>query len=133
MRLRSLLLLAVILAPNSAMIAADNLDESQAIREIERLGGKIKRDDKLPGRPVTQISFGVGSKFEDMDVPLLKPLTKLTTLDLSSTKISGTNISGAGLKELRGLKYLRDAQPLLYPDRGQRLEGNQGNQEPDDA
>jgi internalin A len=105
-RFRCVLLLAVGLAPNSDVVAADNLDESQAIREIERLGGTIKRADELPSRPVTQVSFGSASRFEDMDVPLLKPLTKLTTLYLNSTKISGTRISGAGLKELRGLKNL---------------------------
>jgi hypothetical protein len=51
MRFRAVLLLAVIAAPFSAAITADKLDESQAIREIERLGGIIERDVKLPGNP----------------------------------------------------------------------------------
>ena len=110
-----LVFFAVILAPNSAMIAADNLDESQAIREIERLGGKVERDETLPGRPVMAVGFGANSRFQDMDVPLLKPFTKLTRLDLSHTEICGTHIRGAGLTELRGLKnlttlYLNDTQ-----------------------
>ena len=106
MRLQAVLLLAAALAPNSRVIAADNLDESQAIREIERLGGAIKRNDKLPGRPVTEVHFSFGSDFGDEDVPLLRLLTNLATLDLSGTKICGTHISGAGLKELRGSKSL---------------------------
>jgi hypothetical protein len=44
---------AVAAAPFSTAIAADRLDETQAIREIERPGGIIERDAKLPGRPVT--------------------------------------------------------------------------------
>ena len=106
MHFQTVLLLAVALALNSAVIAADNLDESAAIREIERLGGKIKRDDTLPGHPVTAVSFRMASPFEDADVPLLKPFTNLTTLDLRGTKICGTHIMGAGLKELRELKKL---------------------------
>ncbi len=106
MRSTALLLLALTLRLNTAAIAAEILDEAQAIREIERLGGKVTRDATLPGRPVTVVCFGAESKFEDMDVPLFKPLTKLATLDLSQTKMSGTHIRGAGLRSLRELKHL---------------------------
>jgi Leucine-rich repeat (LRR) protein len=95
MRFRSGLL-AVVLAPNCAVFAADKLDESQAIREIERLGGNVKRDDKLPDRPVTAVDFSRSQRVEE-----LKDLKNLTTLDLSETKITD-----AGLKELRELKKL---------------------------
>ncbi len=73
--------------PMSAAIATDKLDEAQAIRETERLGGKVERDDQLPGRPVTGVSFRVGSDFGDEDVPLLNRFTRLTKLDLSGTMI----------------------------------------------
>jgi hypothetical protein len=39
MCVRDVLLLAVALAPNSAVITGDNLDETQAIRAIDRAGG----------------------------------------------------------------------------------------------
>ena len=135
MRLRTLLLMAVALADgcnpgkpagtNRVVIATDNLDESQAIREIERIGGTIKRDDKLPGRPVTAVDFSRSLGFGDKDLYVLKTLKKLTTLNLSFTQItdvglkelrelnnltalnlSFTRITGAGLKELKELKNL---------------------------
>ena len=49
------LLIAVAFALSGVANATDNRDESQAIREIERLGGKVERDEKLPGRPVTAV------------------------------------------------------------------------------
>ena len=48
---RRRLLLAVALAANLAVIAADSPDEAKAIREIEQLGGTVTRDGKTPGRP----------------------------------------------------------------------------------
>jgi hypothetical protein len=45
MCLRMLLITAATLAPNSAMIAADRVNESQAIREIGR-GGNVKAGRK---------------------------------------------------------------------------------------
>ncbi len=41
-----------------------------------------------------------------MDVLLLKPLSKLTTLDLSGTKICGTHIIGGGLRASKSCKSL---------------------------
>jgi hypothetical protein len=70
LRFRSALLLAAVVAPISAANPADKLDESQAIREIERLGGTVVRDDKLPGRPITQVRFGFKSDFGDEHVQL---------------------------------------------------------------
>ena len=62
--LRSLTLLVVALAPNSAKVCADTPGELQAIREIERLGGQVERDDRLPGWPVTVVRFNARSRFE---------------------------------------------------------------------
>ena len=106
MRLQAVLLVAVVLAPASATIAADTLDESRAVREIERLGGIVSRDEALPGCPVTAVRFKRGSEFADDDVPLLKPFAQLATLDLGNTKICGTRIVNSGLKGLRDLKKL---------------------------
>ena len=103
MRFHAVLLFAVSLAPNSAAVAADNPDEAQAIREIERLGGIVERDDKLAGHPVTQVGFRFRSDFGDEHLRLLKPFTKLVILDLSRTKVRGTRIKGTDLRELNGL------------------------------
>jgi internalin A len=105
--LRFLVLFVVALAATSTVIAADKLEQAQAIREIERLGGKVKRDDKLPGRPVTEVRFRDGSDFGDDNVSLLKPLTKLTRLDLTHTDVCGTCTPDCGWKELTELKSLR--------------------------
>jgi internalin A len=95
------LLLALVLAPTSVVAATNKSDAAHAIREIERLGGQIKRDEKLPGRPVTAVTFKVRNDFRDEHVPLLTPFPMLTTLDLSYTKITD-----AGLRELHKLKNL---------------------------
>ena len=55
MRFRLPLLIAVALASNSAVFAAGDAAESQAIQDIERLGALVERDDQLPGRPVTGV------------------------------------------------------------------------------
>ena len=103
--LLALLPLLVGIVPTTSLIAGD-IDESQAVREIERLGGKLTRNEKLPGRPVTQVDFETNSEFSDQDLRLLKSFVELTTLELSNTKVCGTHIKGAGLIELRGLKKL---------------------------
>ena len=95
------LLLAVALAPNSVLIAADKLNESQAIREIKRLGGTIKRDEKSVGRPVTAVRFSQNRSFRDKDLVLLKTLKSLAILQLSFT-----HITDAGLNDLREFKNL---------------------------
>ena len=49
MRFRSPLLIAVALALDGAVFAAGDAAESQAIRDIERLGALVERDDKTAG------------------------------------------------------------------------------------
>jgi hypothetical protein len=61
------------MAPHDAAIAAENADEARAIRQINRFGGEVERNDKLPGRPATAVSFKDAGRFEDLDVLLLKP------------------------------------------------------------
>ena len=102
MHFRAAILLAVAFAPTGFVVAAQNLNESQAIQEIERLGGKIKRDETLPGRTVTAVDFFAGcQRVGDKDLYPLKALKNLTTLNLGCTKITD-----AGLKEIRELKNL---------------------------
>ncbi len=101
-----LLVIAIVLTSKCVLFAADDPVQSQAIRELERLGAIVERDHKRPGSPVTGVRFRENSRFGDEDVPLLRPLTNLATLDLSNTKVCGTHIRGAGLRELRTLASL---------------------------
>lgn len=101
-------------------------DESQAIAIIEMVGGKFQRDEKLPGRPITEIVLSF-TPFTDVGLKELRNLENLTALKLIHTQItdaglthlrdlknlatldlSETPITDTGLKELRELKNLRD-------------------------
>ena len=75
--------------------------EEKAVQAIEALGGKVKRDEKLPGRPVVEVNLG-GTKVTDAGLKDLKELKGLLHLDLG-----GTQITDAGLKELKELKGLQ--------------------------
>jgi Leucine-rich repeat (LRR) protein len=86
------------LPPINRVHATDKLDK--AIERIQSLGGQIKRDEKLPGRPLTEITLR-GNAF-DGNVPELRFFTNLTKLDLGDT-----DITDAGLKEVSGLKNLK--------------------------
>src|SRR5579863_1890582 len=80
--------------------ATDDLSLSRAIQQVEQLGGQIHRDASAPGRPVTLVCFHARSAFDDADLALLRPFSKLTTLDLRETRVCGTRILGGGFKEL---------------------------------
>ena len=93
--------IAVAVLATSTAIADGTLDESKAIEKIELLGGKVKRDDTLPGRPVVMINLQGSKRFNDRYIWLLKSFTRLTKLNLN-----GTAITDEGLKEVGNLKAL---------------------------
>src|SRR5579862_4471403 len=103
MKICGFLFLNLLLAATSASPADRAPDESLAIRKIERLGGKVVRHDKLPGRPVTiEISgHGADCPFTDDDMPLLAGVHNLTELSLRRTRVTDR-----GLKQLGKLKSL---------------------------
>ena len=74
--------------------------EDKAVAFVEKLGGKVTRDDKAPGKPVVRVSM-YSTKVSDAGLKDLAALRGLTTLDLSVTKVTD-----AGLKELAALKGL---------------------------
>jgi hypothetical protein len=84
-----------------ALEARAQADEEAAIKAIEKLGGQVYRDEKQPGKPVTQVDLN-GTKVTDAGLKHLKELKELRSLDLS-----GTQVRDAGLKELKELKELR--------------------------
>jgi Leucine-rich repeat (LRR) protein len=104
--------------------------EAQAIKAIEKFGGKVVRDDNAPDRPVVEVDLSY-TEFTDAGLKRLAPLKRLQTLKLTRTRVTdaglkelaslktlqtltlaGTQVTDAGLKELAGLKSLR----LLFLD-----------------
>ena len=77
--------------------------EEKAVKAIEALGGRVTRDEKLPGRPVVEVDLGK-TEVTDAGLKDLKELKGLRTLNLSRTKITDTGLKD--LKELRGLRFL---------------------------
>src|SRR5207237_8141250 len=96
--MRTMLVGAVMLL--ACLSGAARADEASAVKAVENLGGKVTRDDKLPGKPVIGVNLA-GTKVTDADLKELKDLKQLTTLHLNMT-----GVTDAGLKELEHLKQL---------------------------
>lgn len=69
--------------------------EDKAVAFVAKLGGKVTRDEKAPGKPVTTLNLSLGG-VTDADLKELATLKNLTYLDLSHTAVTD-----AGLKELQ--------------------------------
>src|SRR5437764_14712830 len=80
---------------------AARADEASAVAALEKLGAKIKRDDKQPGKPVVEVVLE-DTKVTDAGLKDLKDLKSLESLNLFNTKVTD-----AGLKELKDLKNLK--------------------------
>ena len=96
--MRTMLIGAVMLL--ACLSGAARADEASAVKAVEDLGGKVTRDDKLPGKPVIGVhlhEIGV----TDAALKELKDLKQLTWLSLTVTQVTD-----AGLKELKHLKQL---------------------------
>jgi hypothetical protein len=77
--------------------------EEKAVNAILKLGGKVARDESLPGRPVVVVYFYPSQpQMTDAGLKELKELKGLQRLYLG-----GTQITDAGLKELKELKGLQ--------------------------
>src|SRR5947208_8506214 len=96
--MRTMLIGAVMLL--ACRSGAAQADEASAVKAVENLGGKVTRDDKLPGKPVIGVNFNPGV-VTDAVLKELKDLKQLASLSLRLTKVTD-----AGLKELEDLKQL---------------------------
>jgi hypothetical protein len=74
--------------------------EDKAAKAIEKLGGRIIRDDKAKGKPIVSV-YLVGGPVTDAGLKHLAGLKQLQLLVLSFTQVTD-----AGLKHLAGLKQL---------------------------
>jgi hypothetical protein len=77
--------------------------EERAVNAILKLGGRVARDEGLPGQPVTHINLS-RTEVMDSDMKDLRELKDLQWLDLSGTKTTDAGLNE--LKELKGLLHL---------------------------
>ena len=61
--------------------------EDKAVAFIEKLGGKVTRDEKAPGKPVLEVVLD-GTELTDAGLKALAPLTNLTKLILKQANPS---------------------------------------------
>ncbi|HEU4753233.1 MAG TPA: hypothetical protein VFU47_08990 [Armatimonadota bacterium] len=78
-------------------------DEASAVAAIEKLNGHVQRDEKLPGRPVRQVSLQA-TNATDADLAQLSQLKQLRILYLGY----GTKITDAGLARVGALTWLEE-------------------------
>ena len=100
-------------------------DDEAAIAALQKIGGKIERDDKAPEKPVKTVNLGV-TQADDGALGSVKGFSKLEKLTLNNTKITDagldaikplaslkklylvdTKIGDAGVEKLKDLKELR--------------------------
>jgi len=97
---KSALLLAALLLPAGRPALADDT-EDRASEAIQKLGGKVVRDNKDPAQPVVEVDLN-GTKATDADLKIMANLSALKTLKLQKTRVTD-----AGLKSLAPLKGLQ--------------------------
>src|SRR5438445_10210486 len=90
----------------ACLSGAARADEASAVKAVENLGGNVTRDDKLPGKPVIGVNLG-GTQVTDAGLKELKDLKQLTTLLLNHAQVKA-----AGLKALKHLK--KQTSPSLH-------------------
>jgi hypothetical protein len=81
------------------MLPAADTPDAQVEALARTRGGTVVRDEKAPGRPITNVIL-VGAKLKDAD---LAPLAGITTLEAVSLGYN-PDLTDAGLKELTALK-----------------------------
>src|SRR5258708_26076384 len=103
MRTQLLLLLTAAVLPARVVSPPNEFDESKVIRQLERLGGKVERDETLPTRPVVRVSV-IGTDFTNADLELLTLFKDLKVLYANRTKVSDGGL--VHLKRLTNLTTL---------------------------
>jgi hypothetical protein len=82
--------------------AAKTKTEDEAVAFIQKLGGKIERDEKAAGKPVVEVNLAE-TAVTDVGLKELAPLKNLHYLNVAVTQVSN-----AGLKELAPLTNLKE-------------------------
>jgi hypothetical protein len=84
--------------------AASRSKPEQIIAMVEKLGGSVSADTRLPDRPITTVDLHA-CRATDRDLELLEGLDTLRTLNLY-----GTRVTDEGLGHLSALRGLRTLQ-----------------------
>src|SRR5262249_47581109 len=98
-RVAAAVLLLSAIAP-AARSQEGGADVEKAVAEIQKAGGKVERDEKAEGKPVTVVNFAT-TQADDAALENVKGLAKLKKLTLN-----GTKVTDAGLEKLKGLTGL---------------------------
>ncbi len=100
MRAYFLFMLPLLWSFSISLYAQDRQEADRAIAEIEKRGGKVRRDDNRPGKPVISVNLG---RVKDGDACLkhIKTWPKLEDL-----QISFSPVTDAGLKNVQDLRTL---------------------------
>ena len=99
--------LGAVLAVVFLWCGAARADEASAVKAVENLGGKVTRDDKLPGKPVIGVNFNANpGVVTDASLKELKHLKQLTSLNLTRTKVTDDGVADLQ-KALPGCKIGR--------------------------
>src|SRR5438552_15242740 len=101
--MRTMLVGAVMLV--ACLSGAARADEASAVKAVEKLGGKVTRDDKLPGKPVIGVNLN-NTRVTDASLKELKDLKQLTSLNLDDTKVTD-----AGEEE--SVEQVKDVKQLI--------------------
>jgi internalin A len=101
--------------------------EDASVKWVEAVGGKLKRDDKAPGKPVVGLDLNFNKKVTDDGLKNVTGLKNLKSLSLffnehitdagmkhvkelaalESLVLNSTGVGDAGVAELKGLKNLK--------------------------
>lgn len=76
-------------------------EDDSAIAALQKVGGKVERDDKAPEKPVIVVNLGV-TQADDAALEGVKGFAKIQKLTLN-----GTKITDAGLDHVKGLGSLQ--------------------------
>ena len=101
--MRTMLVGAVMLL--ACLSGAARADEASAVKAVEKLGGKVTRDDKLPGKPVIGVVLN-RTRVTDASLKELKDLKQLTHLNLIHVKVTDDGVADLQ-KALPGCKITR--------------------------
>jgi hypothetical protein len=96
----ALLILGLAVPGAIALAQEGNASQGAQIAAIQKIGGKVERDDKAPEKPVMRVNLSI-TKAGDANLVHVKGLDKLKVLSLNNTPITD-----AGLEHLKGLASL---------------------------
>jgi WD40 repeat protein/tRNA A-37 threonylcarbamoyl transferase component Bud32 len=83
-------------------------DESTAVAALEKLGARVERDEKQPGKPVMEVRLIGAKQVKDADLKHLKFFASLQRLYLADNQVTDAGLEN--IKDLRSLQVLQLSQ-----------------------